>query len=177
MLVLVQWAQSQPGDWVEIDSEKWHTLALKAHGSKVDNAPGLIAAINVQGVIFAGFDHCHVEPIAGRGCRVTTWRDDDSDPVAWEFLPLAPDPAVGGRYNTHQRRVVYCDHAERRALYLDTEKTEVRTRGEWKAPKGASVRHGGVTDEKHRSAVSSRGWREWTEGVPIERVRDGRVRG
>jgi len=190
MKILVQWAKSNPEDWVEVDSEDWHKLAKKDHGSAIDDSPGLIAAVNIQGVEFSGFDHCHVEPIAGRGCRITTWHDDpEIDPVTWQFLPLAPDPKVGGKYNTRQSRVVYADAGSRHhAMYLDTENTTVHERVKWKEPNDNKVRHGHIpcgngytrtqdeVDKQYHDAQTLHGWREWTEGISVDRLRDGKVR-
>jgi len=183
MKILVQWAKSVPEDWEEVDSDDWHKLAKKDKGSPLDDQSGLIASINVQGVIFTDFDYCHVESIADRGCRVSFWNDDDPRGITcWEFLPLAPDPQVGNQHNTRQSRVVYSDDVTTRDLYQNIEKTILRSKEEFESPPAHRIRHGhklldAELRKNHDEITTKRGWREWIEGVPAEKIHGGKVRG
>jgi len=183
MKILVQWAKSTPEDWEEIDSDDWHKLAKKDKGAAVDDQSGTIHCVNIQGVGFTGYDHYHVESINDRGCKITAWNDDPDGEEAtiWEFLPLAPDPLVGGRYNTRQSRMVYVDKEDKRSYYLRTEKTSVLYRSEFKEPEDKRIRHGHQTDpdthKLYHEAAPSGGWDDWIEGVPSDRIHNGKVHG
>lgn len=195
MRVLIQHARRNPRDWEAVDSTDWGRLPARPLPSVVggqDDEPGWVMRLNVQGVSFVGYDHYAVEPLPDRACRVTVWKDDPDDlPTdalgefyarVWTFLPLAPDARIGGRYNTRQSQVVYAGPRLTR-FYEDnpTENTVVRSWGEFAPPPDAVVRHGvWVPDElmsAHDAALSHRGWREWTDGVPARLVRGGRVVG
>ena len=59
MKVLVQWSKAAPEDWHEIDSADWATLAKRpvpTGGEIIDQTPGWIYQVNIQGVCFSA-DH------------------------------------------------------------------------------------------------------------------------
>ena len=75
MKLLLQWTLAAPGDWLEVDSADWPTLARRplpqpGELGAADNAPGHIFRLNCQGVCFEG-DHYAVEDLPGGACRVT----------------------------------------------------------------------------------------------------------
>lgn len=151
MLVLVQWTSDPPQDWVEIEHRDWpHQPEAPLH------------ALNVQGVIFEGFDHYAVGSVTG-GCTVTAWNDEGADgdlPMRWTFYDPAPDPALGGRLNTRQQLEVFGDHP------LQNERTtmgKVRRRTRFVAP--AHPRHGKqVSDALHAAHQQIRShcsWERW----------------
>lgn len=151
MKVLVQWTEDDPQDWQEFDHSQWPTLPDDpVHG------------LNVQGVIFEGYDHYAVEDGPEDGVVVTVWNDPttNDDPwQRWTILPLAPDPAFGGQLNTRQSVEWFGDASE-----MDAANNRLRKRGAFREPAGKH-RHGvWVSDdlhEQHRAARSVRGWREW----------------
>lgn len=213
MKVLVQWSKAGPGDWEEVDSSAWAGLPSRpvpAGGELIDDAPGWVTALNVQGVEFTGYDHYAVEELAdgSGGIRIIVWNDDpeDQDLAAvrrirqdqgpfprgfygqvWTFFPLAPDPALGGVWNTQQTCEWFAEAGEvseyfsgRLPGFPSEPPIPVRPWGELPVPASASVRHGvwmppGLMDA-HLRAQSRRGWREWTEGVPASELSGGRVR-
>lgn len=118
MKVLIQWALLLPEDWQQTDSKNWQNLISKNEPNgieAIDLVGGWINALNVQGVVFEGFDHYHVQHLSSSGgCRVTVWNDDEEDyspddfeAHVWTFLPLAPDKNFGGQLNTNQTIVTY----------------------------------------------------------------------
>ncbi len=192
MKVLLQWTIETPSDWVELDSADWANLPSKplpVGRERIDSLPGWISRLNIQGVDFCGYDHYAVEDLQDGACRVTVWKDDPDDiPTdvlgefyarVWTFLPLAPDPKMGGAWNTRQSQVIYAG-PKLRQFYLDnpTEHTEVRPWEEFVPP--ALTRHGiwmpDALMAAHDAARTKRGWREWAEGVPANQVERGRVK-
>lgn len=191
MKVLVQWAHSRPRDWVEIDSSHWASFAKKRlpRGSDtIDDVDGWINSINIQGVIYACFDHYAVEDIGDGSVRVTVWNDDPEDFAPGElyarvtfFWPLQPDPSFGGAYNTRQQQVIYAQPGALTTLfpYGVPEGIEVRPWEEFRRPSEIITRHGvWLPDDlfsAHDKTKSLRGWREWTEGLPVDQIKSGRV--
>lgn len=161
MRILVQWSTSSPGDWTEIESSDWAQVAAKSvpvGGESIDGAAGWVHALNVQGVIFTGYDHLAVEDIAD-GCRVFAWNDDPDDwpgdlarGAVWTFPELAADAALGGAINTRQQIVKYPGAT----IPL---------------PDAALWRHGIWTPdalhEAHEGARAPHGWREWGSDGPV----------
>lgn len=151
MRVLVQWTSDPPRDWEEIDHKQWRGLPEDA-----------VHALNVQGVIFEGYDHYAVGSVTG-GCTVTVWNDEsDADPpMRWTFYDPAPDPALGGAMNTRQQLDVFT--AEHPLAESRTSVGRPRVRSAFRAPRDA--RHGRqVTDQlhdDHQASRSVRGWEEW----------------
>lgn len=151
MKVLLQWTQDPPQDWTEIDHKDWPSLP---------NDP--VHALNVQGVVFEGYDHYRVGNVTG-GCTVTVWNDapDADPPMRWTFYDPIPDPTVPGGRQTRQHLEVYgADHPMANEA---TTGGKARVRARFVPPAGA--RHGRlVADElhdAHQEVRSARGWTEW----------------
>lgn len=183
MIVSVQWTLASPSDWVDIDlaakgkgARAWLQLARKAEptgGETLDDEPGWLFDVVVQGVHLYGFDHVAGEPLDSDGLRFYGWNDDVTDPEAspyrwgevWEFYPPAPDPAHGGQLNTQQRKTVFTeDEAERFTGQATTlGPVEVKPWSQWVAPPENLVRHGiWVHDEVlWRRHFEVRGRRPW----------------
>lgn len=178
MRLYVQWALADPQDWTALDlsedPEAFAKLPRKPEpqgGEKLDNQPGWLYDLNVQGVTF-GYDHYHVEPFDhedGVALRVTVWNDDSKDAPqsefwadVWTFLPLAPDPRFGGKLNTRQSRVVYSAQ-DVRHFFENVENIELRKWSEFVPPENPI--HGiWLPDElslAHRSKQALHGWEEW----------------
>lgn len=182
MKVLVQWACSHPGDWVEVDSKDWSSLPAKADRAPVDDTPGHVACLNVQGVHFFA-DHYHVEHVDDETIKVTVWEDDPGIGVdwcyamVWTFKTLAADPALGGIYNTRQACELYAE-----PNFAERYKNTGHAMKPWKDFKHPTqhVRHGRtVPDElwaQHEQVRTLHGWRNWHEGIPAEDIENGRVK-
>jgi len=192
MKILLQWSLATPKGWVEIDSAEWSHIPKKSEplgGQVVDNAPGWIHYLNVQGVVFTA-DHYAVEDLddASGGIRVTMWNDDPEDYPEGEkyarvftFLPLAPDPQFGGAWNTRQSKVIYAQTAVLARMTKPSKNTQFRPWEEFVRPPERPTRHGIWTDNALNvahvalSVGQPRGWREWTEGVPEQFIRHNKV--
>lgn len=175
--VLVQWTQAAAPGW-----ETWHAKRFKLSTKKekpgnrgsaaIDNQAGHIFAINVQGVVFAGYDHYAVEHInTTRSVRVTAWNDDPEDyapeemhATVWDFLPVR---MTGGRLDTRQRRLMFTDESDevRNESCTGDPSCALHRFSEFEAPAAELTRHGvWVSDElalRHEAAQKSRGWKEW----------------
>lgn len=197
MKILVQWTRANPRGWEEYDSAQWRALAKRPDPTGMgpggtDDQPGWVFGLNVQGVHFTA-DHYAVEPLPGRGCRVITWNDDPTyypegglrNGQIRTFLPLAPDPRFGGRWNTRQTVHFYGDATYRqRLLDAKMDPALVHTYEDLLAqlPESDIIRHGKLVSDElnaaHDARRASRGWREWTEGVPDSDLDErGRVSG
>lgn len=116
MKLLVQWATKHPQGWVELDSSEWHALPKKplpVGGEEIDDAPGWLSNICIQGMGAGAADHVAVEHL-GDSVRVTQWCDDPEDYGPSQFYarvltfrPPKPDPELGGAVNTDIDSVIY----------------------------------------------------------------------
>jgi hypothetical protein len=164
--VLVQLAEQtgRPKDWVEIDSADWATFAAA-------NAGAFLNAINVQGVGLEG-DHCHVEDLGVKGCRITMWNDDPGDWTAkdfraevWHFQHLAPDARFGGRLNTRQTITIYAPPGNFEHTRGARENTTVL---DWSAfvPPAPAMDGVWLTDEQyaaHKTTRALKTWHDWED--------------
>lgn len=189
MKAFVQWTAADPRDWVEIDTAQWAALPKlpePATPSGGDNRPGLVCGLNIQGVSFDG-DHYAIEDLPDGSCRVTVWNDDPEDyppgwrsARVWTFRPLFEDPERGHAWNARPTKAIYVGDDIRRAY--DRAKwnpAELRPWSGFAPPDPHFVRHGAWLPDRlyegHWRSRSLHGWREWTEGVPDDMVRRGRV--
>lgn len=189
MKIFIQWATRQARDYQLFDSASWSTLPSKPYQDRstpiaqnqLDNAPGWIADLGVQGISFGGEDHYAVQDIndGSGGINVTTWSDStvwaplgSRYAAVWTILPLAPDARFGGVLNTRQTRLIYPERPtawDKWAGIMPIENTELREWSEFEATVlpiiTPLVRHGiWVTDAQWSAltaARSSHGWREW----------------
>jgi len=116
MKLFVQWATRKARGWTEIDSSEWLVLAKKplpVGGEKIDNKPGWLNDVCVQGMCSGTADHVAIEEIGDAIC-LTLWNDDPEDYKPGEYFarvltfhPLRPDPELGGAVNTHIESVIY----------------------------------------------------------------------
>lgn len=176
MKVLIQWTLSTPGDWQEIDSSQWKSQPKKplpTGGEAVDGATGWVTALNIQGIIFEGYDHYAVEDVPD-GVQVTVWNDDPLDQppkeftaMVWAILTPAPDPEVGMNMNTRQSHVIYAGPKAHQRV-RDLGRVQGRTLDTWSnfmPPPDGNTRHGiWLVDSlfvDHVRSRSEHGWREW----------------
>ena len=119
MKVLIQWSRLNPIGWEEINSIDWPTLKAKDEpigGEIIDDDPGWLFDLNIQGNRFYGADHYHVEEFQGF-VRVTAWGDDPKDyppnefwAVVYDIYPLSTDGTKNGAINTKIRITRYCSN-------------------------------------------------------------------
>lgn len=147
MKILVQWATSTVGEWVQYDINSMADVRamprrpVPSDSPLIDDQPGWIAAINIQGVVLMG-DHIGFGLNGDGHLVVGKWNDDGADwagvpfGLVYTFGPLAPDPRfpadaafallhpgqvqwVGDRYlllNTQQTVTKYADDAVLQSL-------------------------------------------------------------
>ena len=194
MKCCLQWTQQNPTDWIELDSSAWESLAKRpvpdvGELGGVDDTPGWVFDLNIQGYQFAGADHYAVEDVGGGGVRVTVWNDDAGDILpdeffaeVWTLMPLAADANLGGAINTVQSRVVYAaPTAFAKWTKYPIENTTVKPWSEFVAPDAAVTRHGiwatDVLAGTHEKAVTEQGWRDFGQHLdPSELDENGRVK-
>jgi hypothetical protein len=179
--MFVQWATNPPSDYVQMDSADWpNTLAkpLPDGSEVIDNQPGYICAVNVQGVEFIGYDHIAVVPVpASPDIIVAAWKDDLDDLPEDEhfsrlmrFSPLTPDPRIGGALNTNQSQQILCNTTvKQRFIDLGAiENTVLGDLADFETPKSKFVRHGvWLPDElflEHESLRTVAPWMDWADG-------------
>jgi len=188
MKVLVQWSAEGPRDWIEVDSSDWQRIPARPipQGDEViGNQPGWVHALNVQGLVFTGADHYAVEDLPD-GCRVYAWQDDPEDAGLQDrvscvatILHCAPDPLLGGAVNTRQQFDVYLGSNVRAQWPTERQHTTYHRIEDFPVPPPQLHRHGVWTSDElhddHAAKRAIRGWREWTDGVPLELTRGGRI--
>jgi hypothetical protein len=188
MKLFVQWTQNSPTDWIELDSSVWSSLPKKplpTGNETIDNIPGWIYAINIQGNTFQA-DHISVEQLNENEIRVCAWNDDPKDwpdgtRKAHEFIirPLGPNERKRGAITTHNTGYLYLE-GEQWEKYKNRGNPNIRPYSEFKKPSENITFHGKwVSDELaelHDNKRSRHTWREWIDGVPEEYVVNGEVR-
>jgi hypothetical protein len=177
MKILVQWTTSDLRDWEEIDSSSWADLPFRPDptgtpiSAGVNNQKGWINALNVQGVIFTN-DHYSVEDIPDGGVRVTGWNDDPvlwgnerQRATVWEFLPLAPDPGMGGAINTRQKAKNYWASNIAIESRIGFDNDHENRWEDFTPPARKFIRHGKWVSKEHHDLLTkhqtTRGWMEW----------------
>lgn len=183
MKILIQWAKNTAENWQQYDHTEWPDLInqfkkedpTNSGNPLIDNDPGWINAINIQGVVFNA-DHYVVESLVGSGVKVTIINDDpDDNPTGflnaevWNFPPLSPDPNLGNAINTKQTSILYAEDSliQTKHLNVDYESKTLLPWKDFKKPRQNITIHGiQLSDAKfneHQRKRSLRGWREWTE--------------
>lgn len=183
MIVYVQWSLKDPTDWVSIDlqptgrfARAWQNLPKKptpGANPSIDDTPGWIYAVNIQGVIIEGFDHYSAEPLASGGLRAYGWTapGDDAqtfgEAVVWRFEAPAPDARLGGGVNTLQYLDVYSDDLGWLAQWDNAQTTGgpvvQHPWSEFPTPP-AQVTFDGVwvpNPDQHEAVRARHGWPEW----------------
>lgn len=181
MLVLVQWTLANPSDWEQLQVTRdadWRRQPSKPEpsgGEVIDDAPGWVYALNVQGIEFHGYDHYSVSA-NGAGLDVTVWNDDPVDyPVGsrWASRWTLLVPTLDGRYgqiNTRQTLTVYDERSPSPWLGQTTSGGPVTVLpwSDFAAPAANMSRHGIWVDETlraaHEAVRTRHGWREWIAG-------------
>lgn len=173
MRVLIQWAASAPADWTVYDinnisdARRLPRKPLPTASSSLDAAFGWYAAINIQGVLFDGYDHVGFELVSGT-LIVKCWNDDLEDfPVGtrWGQVWQIPVPFFDsrvGQVNVEQS-VTWYGEADSAPVTLGV--PNVRPWAEFVPPPSNTTIHGvWMTDAQwaaHEAVRSVRYWREW----------------
>ena len=204
MKLFYQWAQRDAQPLIQIDALDWANIASRAEPAPgqlggTNNAIGWINDVIIQGLHFNGSDHVAIRPlvVGGEvGIQATNIWDDSIDYPPGErrarictFLPLAPDPLLGGAINTRIAQVVYAEGARYNRLLLNPPAGVIVL--PWAGfiyPSNNITRHQVLlSDERYAEhLVASRsfgndpltwGWRDWAEHLPDSEVNilpDGR---
>lgn len=191
MRVGLQWSQATPGDWQWIDVNRgqglrrWRDLPKRPvpQGDEaIDNQPGYLFDVVVQGWCLRGADHIALEPGAG-GVDVWRWFDDLEDDETdyrhgmvirfrdgWVDRTLTfEDGSTIRHQGPDQSMTVYAEDVDAHRQWTPLEcgglPVELRPWSEWPAPPEAIVRHGVWLStellEKHVKAQRPVDWREW----------------
>lgn len=187
MRALIQWARSNPLGWEEMDSADWAMLPDKrASANRSVNADaGWVNALNVQGMVFEGYDRVAI--VDNGDGSIDVWCVNDDAAAGWDaatrymrhvqIRPLRVDDSLGGAINTDMNQTIYSDDP----VFAPSENTVVRP---WGAASGVPAdslfRHGVMLANglyaAHTAAQELRSWREWTDGVDPGLIGvDGRV--
>lgn len=118
----VQWATNPAQDWVELDTKDWlltPKLPIPDGSETLDSTLGWIFRINIQGVVFSGYDHYAVED-RGNHVLVHAWNSDLEDydhedlyASSWEFYEIRDEiyadnrGFIKNRWNTNQNREIF----------------------------------------------------------------------
>ncbi len=192
MKVLIQWSRSSPLGWEEHDSGSM-PLHLKRDDPtgldrEPDGDPGWVHHLMVQGGIFTADHYCVLDREDG-GIDVIYWNDSPAPGERFgairTFYPLSPDDDYGGAYRTKQTIDTVRHWAENdirdHLLSMGYRDSRIGLWSDFPKPDEADTFHGLlVSDSLQREHVSkvqaeNRSWREWTDGVPEELVKDGRL--
>lgn len=160
-----------PGNWIAFDLFEGESFP-----------PGVrVNAAAFQGWVFEGMDRL-VAWVEGEDLVVAAVHDDLADwpDNRWarivRFPPLFEDPAFGGAWNTRPIQTLYAEGSSVEVLEVlgpvlpwedlpDLNGEELS--GQWLAD---------AQFELHRQTRDPVSWRQWTHGIPLEDVEDGRIR-
>jgi hypothetical protein len=172
MKFYVQWAQATPKDWKVMNSAEWPNIIKGSEPTGTETLSDeklWVHSINVQGMVFHSFDHYAIIYNT-----IAVWNDDPEDwqndywGQVWTFLDPAPDPRIGGRINTRQSFIYYCESNER-AEEIKLQNIDIldgiKDFSEFPIIDQRYVGHGiwmsDELNEAHMSCRSNHGWREW----------------
>lgn len=175
MKVLIQWATSAPGSWTEYqidgiaDARRLPRKPAPTSSSSLDAQLGWYAAINIQGVVFTGYDHIGFEMV-GSTLIVKCWNDDPEDfPVGtrWAQAWQIPVPFFDNRPGINQmnveQTVTWYGEANSQPVLLGA--PNVQPYSQFVAPASNATIHGVWMTEAqwaaHIAAQTTVGWREW----------------
>jgi hypothetical protein len=189
VIALVRWARTNPQDWQAIDllptgpqSRLWRNLPKKpapSAGGTLDDQPGHVFSVCVQGVDLFGFDRVALQPMLNGGIRAYGWVDDTTDPTfkyrwgeVWEFSPGWVDRSISGvrHQGPDHRKTVYAEDLDDMRQYIPAEcgglPVALLPWAMWMMPAAAITRHGiWVRPDdlwrRHFEVCRSVDWREW----------------
>jgi hypothetical protein len=165
-----------PGNWLSVPSELWTSIPeslipTKALGADSDDI--YINAINIQGVVFVGYDHYAIRHIDKNHIYLICWDDDledhtgDRKAVEWDFYSPCYDIKCKC-INTKQSWIGFYESIERRQKLVQANIDILEYIGRWEEfipPDENITRHGiWMTDEQyeaHKQVLTIVGWRKW----------------
>jgi hypothetical protein len=186
MKALIQWATKKVEDWYEVNTSDLPSMPIKddpGPQDNLDNKPGWINAVNIQGVLIAGYDHYNFQwgtDAEGEWVKVTSWTVEDlTVPEASKkalvsiFRSIRRDQY--GSWNTSQNFESY-------GYEIPNFSISNREYFSWDSfiePTDGVTFHGKqLTDIEYaerKSIQSHHGWREWTEDIPSEELVNGEI--
>ena len=157
MRILVQYTNSIPKDFVEIEHQMWRSLPKKdkprgGGQDRINNVNGWITRINCQGLDLTGYDHYAVQ----------------NAPQQSVLLTVANDNRIG-KINAHLLLTFYAEKEERRVQMEGVSTVSgpviLRNWQEFIPPKTSHTRHGiwasDELHEEHNNKVKMPNWRDW----------------
>lgn len=192
MKTLIQWSRSKPLGYEEYGSGSL-PLHLKRSdptglGVQPSDQPGYVHHLMVQGTVFTA-DHYCVRDRKDGGVDVVYWNDSFSEGERFgavrTFHPLSPDSDYGGAYNTKQSidtiRHWAEDGARKLLIGMGFRGSRIGRWLDFPKPQESQTFHGLLVsnslqqDHVFRVRSENRSWREWTDGVPVRLVKNGRL--
>ena len=195
------WVDIDHADWPAYVTQ--FKRPLPAGGELLDQ-PGYLNCLSVMGLYGDG-DHYAIEPYGADGVKMTLWYDHAADlaapgydsigpgprAIVWTFEPMRQIAAKGGMWQPKLTRRIYGGQE-----YLTNVMAKEIING--KAPKTCSLDETAYTlwdsfvppddavtlhgiwmpkslHDAHQVIRSPQSWREWTDGVPSEICRDGKL--
>ncbi|KKL49361.1 hypothetical protein LCGC14_2316260, partial [marine sediment metagenome] len=199
MKVCYQPTLARPKDRVEIDSADWHLTpkrSVPVGGEVIDQQPGHIHEVCIQGMSSTG-DHHVVKDLPNGECLLTSWTNDpDDDPghpsarptdplEHWfhaqeiHFRPLAPDSKLGGAINTNISRVIYGGKGflgDWNKRIGPVKNTILKPWSDFILPPENITRHGiwvpDKLEELHKEVRSLADWRAWGQHLDPKELDD-----
>lgn len=172
MKVLIQWATSNPGDWDTYDINSVRDVRRLPRkpppvgGENLDGNAGWVAGINIQGVVFTGYDHIGFEMVNGV-LIVKCWNDGSDFAVGerWGQVWQFPAPFFDERFGQMnvEQTVTWYGESQSTPVLLGVQ--GVRPWAEFvPAPNNQTIHGVWMSDAlwaEHQARQSTRGWREW----------------
>lgn len=184
MRVWIQWATATPSDYVMYDlgqgANAVRDLPTRAEppGGQgtvaLDETLGWVAALNVQGIVFSGYEHYGMA--YNRQARILTigaWNDEPADNswgpymTSWTLEFPRNDPQLNA-INTVQARAIYVEPASEYATWLTAQGIPWLDWATRPAFPTQAIRHcPWLSDEQYAAHAAVRNehvWDEWIEG-------------
>lgn len=178
MRVYVQWTTLTPSDWQPYDLNRTQDVrslprkSAPTAASVLDETPGWVSGVNLQGVVFEGFDHYAVD-FGASVLIVRVWNDDPRSGYdvgkrwgqVWTFAPPAADPKLGGAINTVQSVTWYGEAQSEAVLNTVGSGIVFQPWSAFTVPASNITWHGFQVSDALWAAIRAtrtmRGWREW----------------
>ena len=187
MRILYQPSQSNPADYVQVDSRDW---------ASIGQFP--LHALSVQGLVFEGPDHYAVNDLGNGSIQVMVWHDSADWPDGFKWARVVTirslfpslDPRLGNAYTTHHDHVIYAQAGimpQFRQAYLGNPQVDLRDWTDFDPTLAVNPQSGVWRTERlhlaHQAVRNTPQWRSWTDGLPASEidgnglVKAGRPRG
>lgn len=183
MKIWIQWAMANPQDYVMYDLGSNNPNVIRDIPSKpeppggqgtvtLDNTPGWVASINVQGVIFSGYEHYGMAyNRQSRTCTIGAWNDEVADNpdgpymTAWSFEFPRNDPKLNS-INTVQSSALYVETGSGYAIWLDSHNIPWLPWEQRPTFNSLAVRHcPWLSDAQYQAHAENRNEHVWDEWI------------